>query len=53
MDGMGWDGSPGGPKYRAPTVLKTNITEVQRITMVSASHKRDPHRDSAHPDIIA
>ena len=24
MDGMGWmgwDGSPGGPKYRAPTVL--------------------------------
>ena len=21
MDGMGWDGSPGGPRYRAPTVL--------------------------------
>ena len=20
-DGMGWDGSPGGPRYRAPTVL--------------------------------
>ena len=23
MDGMGWDGSPGGPRYRAPTVLIT------------------------------
>ena len=21
MDGMGWDGSPGGRRYRAPTVL--------------------------------
>ena len=20
---MGWDGSPGGPRYRAPTVLKS------------------------------
>ena len=23
-DGMGWDGSPGGSKYRAPTVLINN-----------------------------
>ena len=25
-DGMGWDGSPGGPRYRAPTVLIKNLT---------------------------
>ena len=23
MGWMGWDGSPGGPRYRAPTVLIT------------------------------
>ena len=27
MDGMGWDGSPGGPRYRAPTVLISNSAE--------------------------
>ena len=31
MDGMGWDGSPGGPRYRAPTVLIT-ITSQQRTS---------------------
>ena len=27
MDGMGWDGSPGGPRYRAPTVLIRHICD--------------------------
>ena len=29
MDGMGWDGSPGGPRYRAPNgankTLSSNV----------------------------
>ena len=26
----GWDGSPGGPRYRAPTVLKTSKSEIPK-----------------------
>ena len=36
-DGMGWDGSPGGPRYRAPTVL----IKAKRVTLDSICNSSD------------
>ena len=45
MDGMGWDGYPGGPRYRAPTVLIMRDQEsgsrgVNLIDFLNAAFKR-------------